>query len=337
MNYSAAITVLLGSMLLGASAFPGIRAALQGYSPFHLALLRFLIASLTLGVLAIPMRLRRPRAADLPRLILLGFLGFAVYHVALNYGELTVTGGAASFIVCTVPIFNVVLSMLILKERMKPAAWAGMAISMFGVGMITLGESGGLKPSFGALLILVAAVAQSFYFVLQKRLLERYRAFDVVTWSAWFGTAFMLVLTPGLVDAVRHAPVGSTLAVIYLGIAPGAIAYCGWSYALARLGVARMSSYLYLIPVIAMVIGYFWLREIPTVLSLIGGVIALGGVILADRFDRFWSGAGRARGAATAAAAAATTTTKTATSAACAAAPPVIAEGGACAATVDGN
>lgn len=292
------VVVLFGAMVMGASAFPGIRAALHGYSPFHLALLRFVIASLTLAALAAVLRVRVPDRADLPRLCLLGFLGFAFYHVALNYGEITVTAGAASFIICTVPIFNVVLSTLLHGDRLRPLAWAGTAVSMFGVALITLGENGGLEPSAGAILILAAAVAQSLYFVLQKPLLQRYSAFEVVCYGAWSGTAFLLVFTPGLFGAVLQAAPRSTWSVVYLGTVPGALAYLGWSYALAKMGVSRMSSYLYLIPVLAMIIGYLWLGEVPAGLALLGGPITLAGVVLAGWTSRPASAAaaGRVRG-----------------------------------------
>jgi drug/metabolite transporter (DMT)-like permease len=218
-------------------------------------------------------------------MILLGFLGFSFYHVALNWGEMTVTAGAASFVISTVPIFNVALSTALLKERLRPTAWAGMAISMAGVALITLGENGRFEAGAGALLILAAAIAQSFYFVLQKPLLERYTAIEVVCYAAWSGTALMLVLAPGLADAVRQASPHATWSVVYLGLAPGAFAYYGWSYALRRMEVARMSSFLYVVPVLAMIIGYLWLGEAPSGLALFGGTIVLAGVAVAG-----WSG-----------------------------------------------
>jgi drug/metabolite transporter (DMT)-like permease len=70
------------------------------------------------------------------------------------------------------------------------------------------------------------------------------------------------------------------MAAFYLGVFPGAIAYLGWSYVFARGPAARTATLLYLIPVLAIFIAWVWLREVPKVIALIGGAIALAGVFL---------------------------------------------------------
>ena len=82
------------ALIVWASAFPGIRAGLDGYAPAHLALLRFLVACTVLTGYAVLRRIRLPEARDLPAICLAGFLGIAFYHVLLNTGELTVSAGA---------------------------------------------------------------------------------------------------------------------------------------------------------------------------------------------------------------------------------------------------
>ena len=65
-----------------------------------------------------------------------------------------------------------------------------------------------------------------------------------------------------------------------MGIFPAAIAYVLWSYALARMPASMLSSFLYLSPVLAMGIAWVWLGELPTVLTIVGGLVAVVGVIL---------------------------------------------------------
>jgi drug/metabolite transporter (DMT)-like permease len=119
-------------VLLWASAFPGIRAALAGYGPGHLALLRFLVASAALGLYAWRAGLPKPKARDLPGLAGVGLAGVALYHVALNAGERTVTGGVASLLVSTVPVLTAVLAAVTLGERLGRRAAAGVGVSLSG-------------------------------------------------------------------------------------------------------------------------------------------------------------------------------------------------------------
>ncbi|HTP58198.1 MAG TPA: DMT family transporter, partial [Spirochaetia bacterium] len=161
----AAISICL---VLWASAFAGIRLGLRGFGPGQLALLRFVIASFSLLVYALVTRLPLPALRDVPMLFLLGFLGFTVYHVGLNAGEVAVPAGAASFIIASVPVFSTLLAVIFLRERLTALGWTGVLVSFLGVAVISVGTGSGLRFEPAALFIILAAVGESFYFVLQK-------------------------------------------------------------------------------------------------------------------------------------------------------------------------
>jgi len=155
-----------------------------------------------------------------------------------------------------------------------------------GIALIVFGASQGLTLGPGALVVLGASLCASLYNVLQKRNMRRYAPLEFTTYVIWAGTLPLLVYLPGLVGAARAAPLGATGAVVYLGIFPGAIGYALWVYALSKLSASVLSSWLYLNPVLAIVIAWIWLGEIPAVLSLLGGAVAVGGVMLVAVFGR---------------------------------------------------
>ncbi|MBZ5666171.1 MAG: DMT family transporter [Acidobacteriia bacterium] len=279
---SRTLVALAFTLVVWASAFAGIRAGLRAYSPANLAILRFLVASSVLAVYAAVAHFRPPKMSDIPGLILTGAIGITFYNLALNYGETRVTAGAASLLIASVPIWTALAARFWLHEKLTAIGWCGVFVSFAGIALITSGEGEGIRLSPQALIILAAAITSALYMILQKHYLGRYSALEFTAYSIWFGTALMLPFGNGLLHTLRSAPVSATLAVVYLGIFPGALAYVGWAYVLSHGAAGRTSTLLYVIPVLAIGIGWLWLGEVPRLLTFAGGAVALAGVVMVN-------------------------------------------------------
>lgn len=275
----AAIGAVAFTVLSWASAFPFIRIGLQGLAPLQLAAARFATAAVLIVVWLVVQRPKRPTLRHAGLFVLCGFFGIALYNALLNTGELTVAAGAASFIVNTLPIFTAVLATIFLGERFNRWGWAGSLFSLAGIGLIASGQPGGLALGAGASLVLGAAMCSALYFVLQRRLIPVYGPLACTAYTLLAGAVLLSPWLPGALHALSTASHETWFAVLELGIFPAALGYATWTIALGHFGAARASNFLYLTPAVAMLLSIGMTSERPGLSTLIGGLMAIGGVV----------------------------------------------------------
>jgi len=275
-KFMVAITLILWS-----SAFVGIRIGLTGYSPGSLALLRFLVASLCMVFIYHRQTHKKIPWPDRLRLMALGMLGIGVYHISLNYGEVDVAAGVASFIIGLMPVITLLLSVIFLHERPGISIYIGFAVSFLGLLCMVMAENTHGSATAGMLDIFIAALAGSLFCVLLKQFLRRYDPIAVSAWTMWGGTLLLLIFAGDLWQEIGNAPLNASLSAVYMGIFPGALAYLAWSYVLNAMSASNASIYLYAMPVISTLLGFLVLHEQPSLTTLAGGLLAVTGALYA--------------------------------------------------------
>src|SRR3954453_2033393 len=269
---------------LWASAFVGIRDAGRHITPGALSLGRLVVATAGLGALAAVRREALPPRSDWRRLALVGLLWLGAYNVLLNAAERHVDAGTAAMLVNIAPVLIAVLAGTFLGEGFPRSLFAGCAVAFAGVALIAIATSShGLDSATGALLCIGAAVAYAIAVVLQKPLLERSSGLVVTFLACTVASVALLPFAPTLVSDAGDAPPSAIAWMLYLGLVPTAIGFVTWAYALKRTSAGKMGAFTYLVPPIAVLLGWLPLSERPPALALAGGLLCLGGVALTRR------------------------------------------------------
>jgi drug/metabolite transporter (DMT)-like permease len=268
------------AIVVWSSAFAGIAYGLKAFTPAELSLLRFLIAS---AILAVPVAggwIKLPPLRDWPFVLALGFIGISLYQLMLGYALTRISVGAAAVVIALSPGITAALAALRLGERISKATVIGLGIAFGGVLLITIGAGRAVRFEPMTLFALVAVFATSIYFVFQKPLLARTSAVSFTVASIFAGTIGLVPFGLDLPMKLAEVPAAQIWSAAYLGVVPTIIGYLCWNFALSRAPATKISSFLYVQPLVASAIAWLCLGQVPSVLTGIGGLLAVGGVVL---------------------------------------------------------
>lgn len=282
MTHRKAITALITTVMLWGTSFVAIRQSMHDFSPGGLALLRFIIASVAILPVYFWLPIRtQPTKKEWPLLFLLGLAGIGIYNILLNIGETTTSAAIASFMISQGPVATITLAVIFLHERLTKLSWWGMSLSVFGIILISHGETKALGHfNHGIFYLIGAIICAAIYSILQKPLLKRFHPLEITAWSIWFGTLTLTFYIPRLWQEVQHQALANFFWPAFLGIGSGVIGYACLAYGFKHFPASKAISFLFAMPFISILMGWVVLGEMPTLLSLGGGVLAMSGAFM---------------------------------------------------------
>lgn len=285
MKTTPALAAALTGVQVGATIV-ATRFVVGQTDPASLALLRYLIGFCCLAPVVLVGRRPRVAARDLAPIALLGIVQFGVLVALLNEGLRHVPAARGALIFATFPVLTMLLAAALGHERLSPARAAGVLLSVGGVGLALGPEvaAGGDGAWRGELTVFASACCGAVCSVLYRPYLRRYPALPVGALAMLGSVAFLapFAAREGLfTDGPRFTP-GGWLAVV--GISAGSAAgYLLWLWALARADATRVTVFLALSPVSAVVLGALFLKEPVTGPALLGLGCVAAGLLLTQR------------------------------------------------------
>ena len=284
------LEVLFAVIVWGAS-FIATKIGVQQVSPITVVWLRFGMGLIILGIAVVARKeFALPSKNEWGYFALLGFLGITWHQWLQSTGLVTAQASTTAWIVATTPIFMALLGWLILKEKTTWGQSTGIALAALGVLLVV--SNGELKSIFssrfgtpGDYLIMISALNWAIFSALSRRGLKTHPAARMMFYVMAFGWLFSSIafFAGGNWSEIPNLTLNGWIGIIFLGVFCSGLAYIAWYDALQALPASQVGAFLYLEPLVAVVVASAILAEPITWVSLLGGAIILLGVYLVNR------------------------------------------------------
>lgn len=271
--------------------FVGGKYVVETLTPLMGSFARYVIACAALLVAAFVLERGLPRLDRKQFLgtLLLGVLGVFAYNLFFMGALDRLPASRAALIIALNPVITITISALVLGDRLKPRRWLGVAIALVGVWIVvTHGEVSHLASvglGMGELFMLCAVTSWALYTVIGRKVLTDLTPLAATNYAAIWGTLLLgLVAAPHFGELrIEQFPARVVISLFYLGILGTALAFVWYYISVKRLGTATTSIFTNLVPVFGVAISVLLLGEPLLPSMLIGGAVAIVGVMMVSR------------------------------------------------------
>lgn len=282
------LLALASVYLIWGSTYLAIRFAIESIPPFTMAGTRFLMAGICLFALSKGTGAPNPTAKQWRSAALIGFLMLVCGNGAVCWAEKTVPSGLASLLIATVPLWAVVLSAVLPGGSMpRPRVVTGILVGLFGVGVLVnplqSARSSAIAPS-GAAALLFAAAAWGAGSVLSKRV--SLPSSPTLSTALQMLAGGSLLLGIGAVSGewshihLSAITLKSILSVAYLLVFGSLIGFTAFVWLLRNTSAVLATSYAYVNPLVAVLLGWAWNGETPSPSTAAVGALVIAAVVL---------------------------------------------------------
>lgn len=275
------------AMIFWSYSFIWYKQAFIYYDPITLIVFRLILAVPMLFMLSLAFgKLQRIERRHMIWFLLLGFFEPFLYYLGECYGVALISPTLASIIISLIPLLAPIPARILFRERLSVINISGIFISIAGVVMVIMGESG-RKPAAlaGVLLMLLAVLSTIGHSIIVRKLIERYNTFTIVTYQTTFGLLYFIPLFCFLgLNKFIHMQhtVEMVWPVVKLALFASTFAFLLFVYTIQHLGVARTNVFVNLIPAFTAVISFLVLGETFNTVKIAGIFVVVSGLIFSQ-------------------------------------------------------
>ena len=266
-----------------------VKQAVTEIEPLAFTFLRFLaMTPLAFALVRLVGHRIHVARRDIPLLVLCGACGYGVYQYFWILGLSRTTAFASALLGAMSPVFTLVIVAATHQERVRSGRWLGAVVALAGIAIFEGAFSGAAAFRIGDLLTLGAALVFATYTVVSARLLDRYTPLELLAITMAVGT---VIIAPGGIPAIArtnlaHLGLDVWWRLIFATLFPILLTYPVWSYAITRIGPARVSMFGFLVPIAAGILSVPLLHARFTGYEIAGAAVCLSGMLVSNILGR---------------------------------------------------